>query len=164
MSPPRPSRFTVPNCFTKSSLRALRDRVFELYLQIPEVARNCQRRTECCRFRLTGKTPQLTRGEAIITAMGWRAAGRKDLAASPTSATDGACPFLKSDGACGNYEHRPFGCRTHFCQAAGGPMNRESVLSLIRELESLDTAWNGDGPKPMETAVAEVWEDVVKAR
>ena len=32
------------------------------------VERDCIRRTECCQFKLTGKTPYLTAGEALVTA------------------------------------------------------------------------------------------------
>ena len=32
------------------------------------IERSCSLRTECCQFRLTGKTPHLTRGEALIAA------------------------------------------------------------------------------------------------
>ena len=43
------------------------------------VDRNCTLSTGCCQFRLTGRTPYLTKGEAIVAAKGVRAAGRKEL-------------------------------------------------------------------------------------
>src|SRR5262245_27144534 len=89
------------------------------------VERFCQARTECCRFQLTGLTPQLTKGEAFAAAKAFRATGRKELPGSD----DGACPLLKREtGKCMIYADRPFGCRTHFCEAAGGPYPRKQVL------------------------------------
>lgn len=118
--------------------------------------RDCKGRTDCCRFRLTGRTPQLTRGEALVVASGWRAAGRRELPRE--EADDGACPFLGKDGRCQVYRNRPFGCRTHFCEAAGGMRDRTEVLDLIRRLEAIDETLGGDGPKSLRTAVEEAWE------
>ena len=41
--------------------------------------RDCLRRTECCQFKLTGKTPYLTAGEALIAANAIRATGKNRL-------------------------------------------------------------------------------------
>ena len=116
------------------------------------VERACIRRTECCQFRLTGRTPMLTRGEALVAAKAVRASGRTKL----PERTDGACPLLAADGKCLIYEGRPFGCRTHFCQAAGGPYARKDVLDLIRRLEDVDQALGGDGPRAIGAAVREM--------
>lgn len=114
------------------------------------IQRNCLRQTECCQFRLTGKIPQLTRGETLLAAQAFRATGRK----SPLLRPDGACPMLQIDsGKCLIYESRPFGCRTHFCQNAGGPIERHEVLALIRRLEKVDSDLGGDGPHPLPQAV-----------
>jgi hypothetical protein len=114
------------------------------------VERACTRSTGCCQFRLTGRTPQLTRGEALLAARAVRAAGRKALPVRD----DGACPLLRDNGACLIYQDRPFGCRTHFCAAAGGVIPRVDVLDLIRRLEAVDTQLGGDGPRALEPAVA----------
>lgn len=115
------------------------------------VTRDCVARTECCQFRLTGLTPQLTKGEALVAAKGFRATGRKEL----PEADDGACPLLKrATGRCLIYAERPFGCRTHFCAAAGGPYARKEVLDLIRRLEAVDRKLGGDGPRKIQAAVA----------
>lgn len=114
------------------------------------VERACTRLTECCHFKLTGRTPQLTRGEAILAAKALRASGRKTLPENP----QGACPLLKGNGACMIYQDRPFGCRTHFCAAAGGPYSRQEVLDLIRRLEAVDTQLGGDGPRALPAAMA----------
>jgi Fe-S-cluster containining protein len=116
------------------------------------IDRNCVRVKECCHFKLTGRTPYLTRGEALLAAKALRATGRKAL---PTNST-GACPLLDSQtGDCLIYEARPFGCRTHFCAAAGGPYSRREVLDLIRRLEAIDESLGGDGPRVLENAVAD---------
>ena len=121
------------------------------------IERNCLRRTECCHFKLTGRTPYLTKGEAIVAAKAFRATGRKSL---PETA-DGSCPMLQQEtGNCLIYEDRPFGCRTHFCAAAGGPIARREVLDLIRRLEDVDLALNGDGPRLLQNAVADALEEM----
>jgi Fe-S-cluster containining protein len=114
------------------------------------VQRSCVRRTECCQFQLTGMVPYLTRGEAMVAARAVRRMGRTKL---PTR-TDGACPLLDANGKCLIYEGRPFGCRTHFCAAAGGPYARAEVLDLIRRLEEIDQRLGGDGGRPLPGAVA----------
>jgi uncharacterized protein len=121
------------------------------------IERNCVRRTECCHFKLTGRTPYLTRGEAFVAAKVLRAAGRKALPENP----DGACPMLQRDtGNCLIYDDRPFGCRTHFCAAAGGPVARREVIDLIRRLERIDIELGGNGPRTLPKAIAEALEDI----
>jgi hypothetical protein len=113
------------------------------------VERACERRTECCQFRVTGRIPMLTAGEAVLAAKAFRATGRTRLAEPP----DGSCPMLDAQGRCLIYEARPFGCRTHFCAAAGGPYARRDVLDLIRRLEAIDHQLGGDGVHPLPDAV-----------
>ena len=118
------------------------------------VERDCIRRTECCQFKLTGRTPMMTKGEAIVAATALRAAGRARLPVSLDAAT-GACPMLDGKGRCLIYEARPFGCRTHFCAAAGGPYSRREVIDLIRRLEEVDERLGGEGPRALPDAVAD---------
>ncbi len=113
------------------------------------IERACIRRTECCQFKLTGRTPQLTRGEALLAAKALRASGRKAL----PERGDGMCPLLRDDGACLIYADRPFGCRTHFCAAAGGPYVRGEVLDLILRLEGGDGRREGTGPRELLVAI-----------
>lgn len=116
------------------------------------VDRDCSLRTECCQFKITGRTPYLTAGEALVAARGVRAAGRKELPARD----DGACPLLHPlTGKCIVYNDRPFGCRTHFCPAAGGPYARAEVLDLIRRLEAVDTSLGGTGARILPGAVGD---------
>ena len=136
--------------------------IYQRHIENRTLPRQCEMRTECCRFRLTGKTPMVTRGEAITAAAGWRATGRKAIPEGPDE--DGSCPFLRDDGRCGNYHHRPLGCRTHFCDPAGGPYPRRHVIDAIRELEALDEALGGDGPRPLPAAAQAVWEIVTASK
>lgn len=117
------------------------------------IERSCERRTECCHFKLTGETPYLTKGEALVAAKAWKASGRSKL----PEKKEGSCPFLQEgSGKCQIYEGRPFGCRTHFCKAAGGPYARREVIDLIRRLEAVDLALKGEGPLALPTAMQKV--------
>jgi Fe-S-cluster containining protein len=121
------------------------------------IERHCELRTQCCHFTLTGKTPYLTRGEALVAARALKASGRKSL----PSRNDGACPLLDPQTSrCLIYEDRPFGCRTHFCAAAGGPYARREVIDLIRRLETIDEQLGGDGPRALPTAIREALHEV----
>ena len=118
------------------------------------IERSCIGRTECCHFKLTGKTPLLTKGEALLAAKALRAAGRTRLPET-TDASSGACPMLDARSRCMIYESRPFGCRTHFCAAAGGPYARREVIDLIHRLEAVDFQLNGTGPHNLAVAMSE---------
>jgi Fe-S-cluster containining protein len=121
------------------------------------IERNCTRLAECCHFKVTGRTPYLTKGEALVAARALRAAGRTSL---PVNAS-GGCPMLRPDtGACLIYDARPFGCRTHFCAAAGGPYSRSEVIDLIRRLEDIDISLEGNGPRKLEAAVGAALEEL----
>ncbi len=140
-------------------LRGALAEVQQVYIDLANrpIRRDCLRRTECCQFKLTGRTPYLTKGEAVLAAKALRATGRKSL---PENA-DGSCPMLQNEtGNCLIYESRPFGCRTHFCHAAGGPIARREVLDLIRRLEDVDFVLNGDGPHVLQDAVASALEEM----
>jgi Fe-S-cluster containining protein len=121
------------------------------------IDRNCVRVKECCHFKLTGRTPYLTKGEALLAAQALRATGRKTLPKNPT----GACPLLDdATGDCLIYEARPFGCRTHFCAAAGGPYSRREVIDLIRRLEAIDESLGGAGSRVLQNAIADALSDL----
>ena len=121
------------------------------------IERACVQRTECCHFKLTGRTPFLTKGEALVAAKALRSTGRKRLPPSP----DGACPLLDpASRRCLIYEGRPFGCRTHFCAAAGGPYARREVVDLIHRLEDIDRTLGGDGALPLPAAIERVLREM----
>lgn len=135
-----------------AGLKAALAEVRAVYAELARrpIERGCTLRTECCHFKLTGLMPYLTKGEALLAASAFRATGRKQL---PERA-DGACPMLHPKTArCMIYADRPFGCRTHFCAAAGGPYARRDVIDLIRRLEAADAALGGDGPRTLPGAI-----------
>jgi uncharacterized protein len=135
-------------------MKAAFDEVRQVYADLAArpVDRNCVRRKECCHFKLTGRTPYLTKGEALVAAKALRSTGRKTLPVNP----NGACPLLDAEtGDCLIYEARPFGCRTHFCAAAGGPYARREVIDLIRRLEAVDESLGGTGPRLLQNAIAD---------
>jgi Fe-S-cluster containining protein len=130
------------------------DQVRQVYADLAArpIDRNCMRVKECCHFKLTGRTPYLTKGEALLAAKALRSTGRRLLPVNPT----GACPFLDAQtGDCLIYDSRPFGCRTHFCAAAGGPYARREVIDLIRRLETVDESLGGVGPRQLQSALAD---------
>ncbi len=139
-------------------LSDFRTEITAIYAELEQrpLERSCISRTECCQFHLTGKTPMLTKGEAAFAALGVRASGRKKI--SPRD--NGVCPMLGRNGRCTIYANRPFGCRTHFCAAAGGPYPRKHVADLIQRLEALDEQLGGDGPRPIQAAVADALEEI----
>jgi Fe-S-cluster containining protein len=124
-------------------------------LEARPVERECVRRTECCQFRLTGKTPYLTRGEAMVAVEALRRSGVHRLPPNK----NGNCPLLvENTGQCSIYADRPFGCRTHFCAAAGGLRPRKEIQDLIWRLEDLDTRLGGVGPQKLPVAIEEALE------
>jgi uncharacterized protein len=129
----------------------------QIYTELEQRAlpRQCQLSGGCCQFRQTGLAPSVTRVEALYAALGVRAAGRKRLSERP----DGACSCLKEDGRCGIYAHRPLGCRTHFCAAAGGVYPRKHVADIIQRLERLDEEiqWR-HGPRDFPAALTDALE------
>jgi Fe-S-cluster containining protein len=138
----------IPDRDLESALNEVRAVYRDLSLR--PIERNCVRVKECCHFKLTGRTPYLTKGEALLAAKSLRATGRTQLPENPT----GACPLLDpSSGNCLIYESRPLGCRTHFCAAAGGPYARREVIDLIRRLETIDATLAGSGARPLQTAM-----------
>ena len=58
------------------------------------------------------------------------------------------------------YEGRPFGCRTHFCEAAGGPYARRDVAELIRRLDDIDERLGGEGTREIGAALRDALEEI----
>ncbi len=114
------------------------------------IERHCVLTTTCCHFLQTGKTPFLTKGEALVALRELRRSGRKEA----PKRKDGACRFLHQKTArCLIYQGRPLGCRTHFCQAAGGVYPREAVIDLIHRLEEIDQKLYGSGAQTLDRAI-----------
>lgn len=150
-----PFKSPDPRRDTEEAITGVRAIYAELEANPPE--RNCTLLTECCRFQLTGETPVLTKGEALTAAKAVRAAGRKEL----PKRDDGACPLLHPvTSKCMIYAGRPFGCRTHFCEAAGGPYTRKEVTGHIRRLEEIDERLGGDGGRDITVAIRDALEEI----
>jgi uncharacterized protein len=148
------SRIVFSSVTPSAAITALQE-VYQALEQRP-VQRDCQLRGDCCHFRLTGKTPLVTQVEALFAARGVKSSGRKKLTPHP----DGACPCLGKDQRCTIYAYRPFGCRTHFCSAAGGPYTRKEVQDLIQRLEALDEALGyHEGSRPFAAAIESALEE-----
>ncbi len=128
-------------------------RIRDIYLQLARrpIERHCKLTTRCCNFELTGRTPYLTRGEALVCARALKTSGRKWL----PERTDGVCPLLDpEDSRCMIYESRPFACRTHFCREAGGMFPRNEVADLIHDLEAIDRELGGREATSLPAAIA----------
>lgn len=136
---------------TSAARAALLAQVQDIYarLALLPFEHSCTSLSQCCRFRLTGRTPFLTRGEALLARQAARSSGKKKLPPAP----DGSCPLLSPDGRCSIYAARPFACRTHFCDAAGGPYPRKLVRDLIHELEAVDQLLGGRGGMGLPAAL-----------
>jgi len=150
-----PIKSSNPRQDTEDAVREVRAIYAELESNPPE--RNCTLQTECCRFHLTGRTPVLTKGEAFTAAKAVKASGRKEL----PKRDDGACPLIHhATHKCKINELRPFGCRTHFCDAAGGPYTRREVSDHIRRLEAIDERLGGDGGRDITVAVRDALREL----
>jgi Fe-S-cluster containining protein len=148
-------RRSMARGLTPTERQSLLLQVRDIYARLAQrpIERRCTGISDCCRFRLTGRTPFLTRGEALLAYQGSRAVGKKKVPAP----ADGACPLLGADGRCTIYDSRPFACRTHFCEAAGGPYTRKEVRDLIHELEAIDQRLGGSGGMGLPAAL--VWAE-----
>jgi Fe-S-cluster containining protein len=128
--------------------------IYAAYEASPPPERSCIGRADCCHFQRTGRTPYLTLGEALVAVRAWRATGRGEI---PSLGADGACPFL-AEGRCRIHPDRPFGCRTHFCAAAGGPVARAEARPWIQQLEAIDQSLGGEGGVNLPAALAKATE------
>jgi uncharacterized protein len=102
---------------------------------------SCEGSTECCRFGVTGREPQLWPNEWALVerALARRGQGRP-RARLPIASPDGACPLLDGTGQCTVYAERPFGCRSFYCTRATGPARRPpraDLQEIAREIATL---------------------------
>src|SRR5688572_159805 len=72
-------RPAMPRSMTPDCRRGLLAEVRNIYEELADrpLERECTGRAECCHFKLTGRTPFLTRGEALVAGQAVRASGRK---------------------------------------------------------------------------------------
>jgi Fe-S-cluster containining protein len=145
-----------------AALRALYARVDALYAEA-----RCPQSTECCRFGITGREPQVTSIELALLsrAVGRlggmravRAGKRRALPIGDDAAKERTCPLLVTPGRCAVYADRPLGCRTFFCQRAEQPYppSREELRDVVKTLQALAArhARDGDRPRALSRALA----------
>lgn len=134
-----------------AQLRALYAEVDAVY----EGAR-CDSSSECCRFGLTGREPQVTSLELLLVERALAARGgklspkRRALPLSKDRERERVCPLLEQPGRCAIYDARPLGCRTFFCTRAElpGRIDRSALKRFVRTLQTLAVQHAPDGDRP----------------
>jgi uncharacterized protein len=122
-------------CAAFAGLVAIYDELAAHYTGI-----TCDASTECCRFAITGREPQLSPLEFEYLKRGVRASPPpKQRGLKLLALADGRCPLLKDNGKCSAYAHRPFGCRSFYCGRARNSVGESEnpMQSLRAELRAL---------------------------
>jgi Fe-S-cluster containining protein len=134
-----------------NELRALYARADALF-----AGASCDVSTECCRFGVTGREPQVTSIELALVARAIAARGgqlpakKRALPLAHTNLRDErTCPMLDVHGRCSIYDARPLGCRTFFCNRADVPTppGRRELKELVRDLQELASRHRTGGDK-----------------
>ncbi len=144
-----------------SELKALYNRADELF-----AGASCATSTECCRFGITGREPQVTSIELALVRRALAARGgalqakKRALPLADTGVRDErTCPMLDAHGKCSVYAARPLGCRNFFCGRADVPAqpSRQELRELVRELQLLASrhAPEGDKARAFTAALAQ---------
>jgi Fe-S-cluster containining protein len=126
---------------------------------------SCDASTECCRFGITGREPQVTSIELALVKHAIRERGgplgakKRALPQSSERSPEREriCPMLDRSGRCSIYRERPLGCRTFFCSRASlvEPPRRDEIKELVRRLQDLAARHevNGDKPRVLTAAL-----------
>jgi len=140
------------------ALRALYRDVDALY-----AGARCERSSECCRFGITGREPQVTSLELALVERALAARGgklsskRRALPLTRDGERERICPLLDRTGGCIVYADRPLGCRTFFCHRAELPsrVERRALQDVVRQLQALAVrhAPGGDKPRALSAAL-----------
>jgi Fe-S-cluster containining protein len=131
-----------------SSLYAEADRLFE--------GSTCAQSSECCRFGITGREPQVTSIEltmvrrALAQRGGSLSQHKRALPLSNDGSRERICPLLDRGSRCAIYQARPLGCRTFFCGRAEHlrEPRRAELSALVRKLQDLAARHERDGERP----------------
>lgn len=138
------------------------DALDALYAEIDaaHAGSSCPASTECCRFGITGKEPQVTSVELAAVR---RALARRGGALSartralPIADDERTCALLDRDGRCSIYASRPLGCRTYFCSRATheARVGRGELSAWVRRVQALALRHEveGDRPRPLSRAL-----------
>jgi Fe-S-cluster containining protein len=116
----------------------------------------CEQSSECCRFGITGREPQVTSLELALVQRAIRARGgplskqKRALPMSKPERDERVCPLLDRGSRCSIYASRPLGCRTFFCGRAEHlrEPTRAELSALVRRLQLLSAAHMQEGDKP----------------
>ncbi len=114
----------------------------------------CDVSTECCRFGITGREPQVTSLELALVQRALRARGgplKAEKRALPIAGNrEGTCPLLDRQGRCAVYASRPLGCRTFFCSRAVQlrEPSRDEQRDWVRRLQALAARHVREGDRP----------------
>jgi Fe-S-cluster containining protein len=116
----------------------------------------CEESSECCRFGITGREPQVTSLElalvkrALAERGGRLAAQKRALPLTHDAARERVCPLLDRGSRCAIYRARPLGCRTFFCKRADHlrEPTRAELSTLVRRLQELAAQHQRDGERP----------------
>ena len=126
---------------------------------------SCDVPTECCRFGITGREPQVTSIELALIEHAIRERGGPigpkkralPLSSDGKSERERICPMLDRSGRCSIYRDRPLGCRTFFCSRASlvKAPRRDEIKDLVRRLQDLAARHqvNGDRPRALTAAL-----------
>ena len=116
----------------------------------------CEVSSECCRFGITGREPQVTSLElalvkrALAERGGRLSVQKRALPITDDSARERICPLLDRGSRCAIYQARPLGCRTFFCSRADHVREpkRAELSALVRRLQDLAARHQRDGERP----------------
>ncbi|MET0591706.1 MAG: YkgJ family cysteine cluster protein [Polyangiaceae bacterium] len=126
---------------------------------------SCDASTECCRFGITGREPQVTSIEIALIEQAIKQRGGPlsvkkralPLASQGSPDRERICPMLDRSGRCTIYRDRPLGCRTFYCSRASlvKPPTRDEIKDIVRRLQDLAARHevNGDRPRALTAAI-----------
>jgi Fe-S-cluster containining protein len=137
-----------------------RSELLALYTEIDALLApaSCPASADCCHFGRIGREPYVHTVELAEVMLAARPAGLDRPRRSLPLAPEGRCPMLGQDGRCRIYAHRPFGCRTYFCEKmeSSGKLPRSSVRAVERAIADLSARVfpQDPGPRPLTRALS----------
>jgi Fe-S-cluster containining protein len=116
----------------------------------------CELSSECCRFGITGREPQVTSLELALVRRALKARGgplgekKRALPLTQNADKERVCPLLAQGSRCSVYKARPLGCRTFFCGRAQllEKPSREALQDAVRRLQTLAAEHATGGERP----------------
>ena len=136
-----------------AAVEALRD----LYRDVDRIYQHarCDSSTECCRFGVTGREPQVTSVEvallrAALAKRGGPLSVKRRALPLHARADERTCPLLERSGRCSVYDARPLGCRTYYCERAQllSTPKRDELRAIVRRLQAIALRHQPQGDRP----------------